>query len=111
MISSLRFDDLADDPAVLPDHAVPREAELLVGRQCAVEEEARRYRPGGFRVSLDDPTAELRDQVERAGESCSRHASTPVTLADKVARDPPIRPGRLTLLIGRSALDPRHLVG
>src|SRR5262249_44415041 len=106
---SRRFHDAGHDPAVLADPAIPREAEPLVGRQYAVEEKAGRHRAGVLRVSLHGPAAQARDQVDRTGQSCVRHAPAPVSLADEVARDPPIRWGRLTLLIRGAVLDPRHL--
>src|SRR5580658_8959927 len=96
---------------MLADLAVTGEPELLVGRQGAVEEEAGGHRAGGFRVSLDTPPAQARDEIERAGQRRSGHTLPPVPLTDIAARDPPVRRGRPALFVRRPALDPRHLVG
>src|SRR6476469_4100886 len=57
------LDDFGDDPAVLADLAVADESQLLVGRQGAVEEEARRHRTRGFGVPIDPAAAETCDQI------------------------------------------------
>jgi hypothetical protein len=105
------LDDLGHDPTVFTDLPVPDEPEFHVRRHRTVEEEARGHRSGVLRVSLDGPSAQARDQIDRTGERRGRHALTPVTLADVAARDPPIGRGRLTFLVGGAVLDPGHLVG
>ena len=68
------FDEAGHHPAVLPDHPVPREAEPFIGREPAVEEEARGHAVGALRVALDGPTAEAGYEVERTGQRRRRHA-------------------------------------
>src|SRR4051812_9475559 len=104
-----RSDKSGDDPPVLTDLARPRETQLLVRRQRPIVEETCRHRVRGLGKSLHGPTAESRDQLERPGHRRGSHALTPVSVADVTAPDPPVRRVRLTLLIGRGALDPRKL--
>src|SRR3954454_17671791 len=104
-----RSDKSGDDPPVLTDLAHPRETQTLVRRQRPVVEETCRHRVRGLGKSLDGPTAESRDELERPGQRRGRHALTQDSLADVAAPDPPVRRARLTFLIGRAALDPRQL--
>src|SRR5262249_46263904 len=104
------LDDLGDDPAVLADLAVADEAQLLVGRQGSVEEEAGRDRTRGFGIALHLAAAETCDQVERPFEPRRGDALAPVPFADEVAGDPPVRQSREALLVRGPVLDLRHLV-
>ena len=57
-----RLDVACDDPAVLSDHPVALEAELLVGGQRPVVQEPGWNGACRLRVPLDDSTPELTDQ-------------------------------------------------
>jgi hypothetical protein len=81
------LDDFGDDPAVLADLAVADEAQLLVGRQGTVEEEAGRNRTRGLGISLYLAAAETSDRIERPFERRRRDALAPVPLADEGAGD------------------------
>src|SRR5690348_11986315 len=111
MLARVWLDDLRHDPAMLADLAVADEAELLVRRERAVEEEAGGYRRAVLGIALDRSPAEAGDELERAGERCARHARASMALADEVAGDAPVGRGRLRLLVGRAALDAGELVG
>src|SRR5919204_6092278 len=82
-----RLDDPGHDPAVLAEHAVTGEPELLIGGQSAVVEEAGGHRVGGLWVSLDSSPAQSGDEIEGTCERRGGHALAPVTLADVAARD------------------------
>ncbi len=96
---------------MLADLAVADEAELLVGRERAVEEESGGHRARVFGVALDRPAAPARDEIERTGERCCGDALAPAALADEAAGDPPVGRRRASLLVGGAALDPRQLLG
>src|SRR5262249_46649584 len=100
-----RLDAFGDDPAVLADLAVADEAQLLVGREGAVEEEACRHRASGFGIPLYPAAAETCDQIERPFERGRGDALAPLPLADEVAGDPPIRQLREALLVGGPVLE------
>ena len=96
---------------MLADSAVPREPELLVRRERAVEKKAGGHQIGVFGIALDTTTAGVSDEVEGPGESCCEDTLAPVTLADKAAGDSPIRQRDEFFLVGGSVLDPWQLVG
>ena len=106
-----RPDDLRNDPPVLADLPVANEPESFESRQSAVIEEARGNGACGLGVSLDPAPTEFGDEIERPRECRCRDTLTPESLADVVARDPPVRQVPQALLVLGTVLDPRHLVG
>ena len=100
-----------DHPTVLADLAVAGEPLLLVGRERPVEKEPGRHRGRVLRVALDPASAEAGDQGQRARQAGRGHTLTAVSLADVVARDPPVREVGEVLLVGHPVLDPGQLLG
>jgi hypothetical protein len=65
---------------------------------------------GVFWVPLDNPSAEVRYQLEGSGQGRSGCPAAAVALPDETARDPPIRERGSRSLVRRAALDPGKLV-
>src|SRR6188768_2362465 len=84
------LDEPRHHPAVLADLAVADEAELLVGRQRAVEEKPGRHGSRVLGAAFDRPAALTRDEIERTGKRCGGDALAPAALADEAAGDPPV---------------------
>ena len=94
-----------------PIFLVTAEPEVLIGRQRPVVQETGGHRVGGLGIAFHGPPAERRDQVQRPSQRCGSHALTAVSFADVTTPDPPIGPGRLTLFVGGTVLDPWQLLG
>src|SRR5699024_4802401 len=98
--------DAPDEPGPLAELAHPLEAEVLEQLDRRGEHEPPVCDPAGdlLRNGLDGAAAGLRDEVERAGETCAGNTIPAMVLVRVEARDAPVgRRGRL-LLIGPAML-------
>src|SRR5262249_960408 len=75
-----------------------------------VEEEAGGNRTRALGIALDLAATQTCNQLECPGEPGCGDAPAPVSLADEVAGDPPVRQGRDALLLCGPVLDLRPLV-
>ena len=107
-----RLDEFGDDPAMLANHPVAGEAQPLVGRERAVEEEAGRHGGGVLGISLDSSAAVARRSGRAPRRAPRRRRPDAVGPFRRSSRRTVI-PATLvlTLRVGRAALDPRQLRG
>ena len=107
-----RIDNFRDDPAVFADHPIAGEAELIEGRQRAMEEEPSWHGSGGLGVSLDASASHRCDEFERPGEGVAGHPLSAVAGSYVVAANAPVRERFLRgLVVLASVLDPHHFGG